>query len=58
MGRNLLFLAETLITLGLVLGFGIWQLRSLRRLRKKREAAAPPEAADRSQPPDGPQARV
>lgn len=58
MSRNLLFLAETLITLGLVLGFGIWQLRSLRRLRKERDAAAPPEAADRPPPPHDPQARV
>lgn len=38
MTRSLLFLAETLITLGLVLGFGIWQLRQLGRLKKEREA--------------------
>lgn len=53
MSRNLLFLAETVITLGLVLGFGLWELRSLRRLKAEREAAERRDAESGEGPPTG-----
>ena len=46
MDGNLLFLAEVLLSLGAVMGFAIWQLRSLRRLKEEKEAKRRREAAE------------
>ena len=55
MSGNLLFLAEVLLSLGVVMGLAIWQLRSLRRLKEEREARKQREAAeaDPGKPPPG-----
>lgn len=48
MNGGTLILLETLLVLGLVFGFGIWQLVSLRREREKdaRDAAESESRAD------------
>lgn len=38
MSGGWLILFETLVVLGLVFGFGLWELRSLKRLKAEREA--------------------
>ena len=39
MGSNLIVLLELLLVFGVVVGFGVWQLVSLRRDRQAREKA-------------------
>jgi hypothetical protein len=47
MGSGTLIAIEMLVVLGAVIGFGVWELRSLRRAKEKaaREAAAREPAA-------------
>lgn len=48
---NLYGLVELVLVFGLVLGFGIWQLASVRReIRRDREKARQAEAAKRERP--------
>jgi cytoskeletal protein RodZ len=48
---NLYGLVELVLVFGLVLGFGIWQLVSVRReIRRDREKAQQAEAARQDQP--------
>ena len=47
-GASLLGLIELLLVFAAVLGFGFWQLRSLRR----DEASAPPRHPERQEQPD------
>ena len=50
MDNDYMILVELILVLGLVLGFGIWQLVSVRRsIRRDREAAA--AAAQKPPPP-------
>lgn len=37
MGSDLIIGLEMALTLGLVLGWGFWELRKMRRLRRERE---------------------
>ena len=42
MGGNVLALLEMLLVFGVVVGFGVWQLVSLRRERRRDEAKRKP----------------
>jgi hypothetical protein len=46
-------LIEIAFSFGLVLAFGVWQLLSLRRLRREREAKEAAEDAARNRQGDG-----
>ncbi len=46
MGMNVIPLFEGLVIIGLVFGFGSWELWKLRKERKQREAAKAAKEAD------------
>jgi hypothetical protein len=51
MGDRWVGLIEVGFSFGLLLAFGLWQLRGLRRLRREREAKEAAEAARRAGQP-------